>query len=274
MKRVVFFADILGFSYLATANTNLAGDTLGSIATLLSHEDEIARHLQAASWEQRYALSDSIILINREVTPAVTAAAEFFFNAHSYNFRHSEVPVLLRGAITHGIVKRVPGVFPESVPWNLIGPGVVEAVIMEKTGGKGPRLFVSPNVSNVIKKSALAWILDAIPGSNSKYPEILWPLPPDPSATSTLAPLIRDFMRSAVRAFLTVGHNEEALPHYLGLLHVVTRSLLRLRDLQPEIGEKLCLQSGIGKAVPRLQDLILQTPSIELQLLTCIEKLL
>ena len=81
MDRIVFFADVLGFSSLAR-RPGAAGavDALSDLATVLSSNDEIARLVRSDVWMERYGLSDSIFLVAEDPRAACAAAVELFFN--------------------------------------------------------------------------------------------------------------------------------------------------------------------------------------------------
>jgi hypothetical protein len=106
MKATVFFADILGFSTLARLPRAIpALEALSDVARLLSKDHALAQYLQRPVWYQRYGLSDSIFMVGREPVAASAAAAEFFFNLAYYNATQN-IPVLMRGALTIGEVRR------------------------------------------------------------------------------------------------------------------------------------------------------------------------
>lgn len=70
----VFFADVLGFSEMASApGARPAVDALADLARLFA-EDPLARYLApSAGWSARYGLSDSMFLKGRNATVAETA---------------------------------------------------------------------------------------------------------------------------------------------------------------------------------------------------------
>jgi hypothetical protein len=108
---------------------------------------------------------------------------------------------------------------------NLVGEAVVEAVLLEKHGGDGPRLFVSADVAGALRGSRLAWLVDEVPGAPA---ELLWLLPPDPAAAPQLSLMIGDVGRAAVGLFVRRGRDPRVGRHYLALLDLVARALERL----------------------------------------------
>lgn len=96
-KAALFFADILGFSKLSSRDPLSAGLALESVGTMMSEKDAISRHLNKDRWDERYALSDSILLLKKDLVSAVISASEFFFNCHFVNFQNPVQRVLMRG---------------------------------------------------------------------------------------------------------------------------------------------------------------------------------
>ena len=181
MKAAVFYADILGFSALARRpRARGALEQLSDVAHLLSTQDSLAKYLQRPVWRRRYGLSDSIFLVGDGVIEASAAAAEFFFNLAFYNATQN-APTLMRGAITFGEVHQTRGIFPETGKENVVGEAAVRAVQLERSGAKGPRLLISTEVAQALKKSKLNSLLETTRAGAS---ELLWLLSPD---TSSLA---------------------------------------------------------------------------------------
>jgi hypothetical protein len=161
MKTAVFYADILGFSISATEpGAARALGQLSDVAHILSTEDSLAKYLQREIWNARYGLSDSIFLLSRDAADGCLAAAEFFFNLAYYNATE-ELPVLMRGSITFGEVRKTRPIFPETGKGNVVGEAVGRAVQLERSRPKGPRLLVSAEVAKALKKnSARKHLLD------------------------------------------------------------------------------------------------------------------
>lgn len=253
MSVTVFYADVLGFSNLsALPSAAAAAEALSDIAHILSTDHALAQYLQRPLWRQRYALSDSMFLVGRDPVAASAAAAEFFFNLAYYNASQDR-PVLMRGAITFGQVRRTKPIFPESGKANLIGEAVVRAVQLEGSGVKGPRLLVSSEVVKLLKKSRLKWLVDKRPGCPD---EVLWLLPPEGTAADGL--MIADVAAVAVR--LALAAESEAVDQYAAYVDLVVRSLLRLRERFPEAANVCVEGARIGKLEPRLKHVLSLLP--------------
>lgn len=247
MKAAIFYADILGFSALAgRPRARGAVEQLSDVAHLLSTEDSLARYLQRPVWRRRYGLSDSIFLVGDDAIKASAAAAEFFFNLAFYNAKQN-VPALMRGAVTFGEVRQTPGIFPETAKENVVGEAVVRAVQLERSGGKGPRLLISPEVARALKSSKLNSLLDT---TREGVRELLWLLSPDISLTDGL--LVGDVVAAALRLALGPTARREAAPHHVAYLDLAMRSLLRLKRYDPEAAEVAIKKAGIRKLRDRL----------------------
>ena len=248
-RRAVFFADILGFSTMASAPGAVrARDALADVARLF--KDDPLAGLLKGSWERRYGLSDSLVLLGKDPARAAAEAAQFCFSLAFYNSASQRGAVLVRGALTFGEVAEVEPLFPETGRANLVGEAIVRAVGLEKSGAKGPRLVVSEEVARRLD----TWLLDRDAGAA----ELLWLLPPEPHKADP--GMIGEVARAAVTLFL---HHEggRAGEHYLGYLDLVLRSLLRLRQRHRTVAERAIARAGLARAIPLLEArLATQTP--------------
>lgn len=244
----VFFADVLGFSEMASApGAQPAVDALADLARLFSR-DPLARYLApAAGWSGRYGLSDSMFLIADEPAVACTAAVEFCFSLAFYN-SGSPSAVLVRGAIASGEVQSAPPLFPETGRANLVGEALVRAVMLEKSGVKGPRLLVSGEVADAVRGSPIGWLLEPLGTAE----ELLWLLPPDPAAAD--ADMIGAVTQAAVTLFERHAGEPRVAAHYVGYLDLVTRALLRLKGLNVPAAETTIRRSGLERIRERLED--------------------
>jgi hypothetical protein len=249
--RVVFFADVLGFSALSRA-ANAAGaiDALTDLATIFSTRSNVARYLQAAAWRRRYGLSDSIFLVADDPTAACAAAAEIFFNLAFYNSQ-AEDTVLLRGAITMGEVREIGPLFPETASANLVGEAVARAVKLEGCGAKGPRLLASDEVVGALPAEFTSWMLDRTAEGPA---ELLWPLAPDPKAAEPL--MIADVCRAATRLLLRQWQDAEAAPHLVAYLDLLARALERLRERDANAAQTTLAMVDFRAVKPILQSLL------------------
>ena len=234
-SRAVFFADVLGFGSLAVRpGAEGAVDALSEVATVLSSENEIARLIRSDVWSERYGLSDSIFLVAEELGAACAAAAEIFFNLAYINLGSAK-PVLLRGAISMGEVRKTDPLFPESASANLVGGAVVEAVALESSGVKGPRLLVSQSVAEALEsdRETSFWPLDR---TENGLGEILWLLPASPSPDQAKAngTMIGELIAAVSELFLRHGLDPRIGPHYAAYLRMALRSLRRLEDYSRE----------------------------------------
>ena len=247
MRAALFYADILGFAELAIRpRARGALEQLSDVAHLLSTEDSLAKYLQRPVWRRRYGLSDSIFLVGDDVIEASAAAAAFFFNLAFYNATLN-LPTLMRGAITFGEVRQTRGIFPETGKENVVGEAVVRAVQLERSGAKGPRLLISPEVAHALKKSKLNSLLDT---PRKGVCELLWLLPPEISLTGGL--LMGDVVDAALRLALNPTAGREAAPHYVAYLDLAIRSLLRLKRYSPEAAAVALKKESIEKHRDRL----------------------
>ena len=240
----VFFADILGFS--AMASTPGAQPAAGALADMarLFRADKLGRHLRG-TWARRYGLSDSLLLVAKDPRTAAAEAAGFCFDLAFYNSASLEGAVLLRGALTFGEVRELDPLFPETGKANVVGEAVVRAVVLEKSGPKGPRLLVSDELAARLD----TWLLDRPDGGPS---ELLWLLPPEGDPVNP--EMIGDVARSAVELFLRHSTGGAAA-HYAAYLDLVARSLLRLRARERERAALAIERSGIRRASPALERL-------------------
>lgn len=258
-NRVVFFADILGFAGMAWKPGSLeAIDALSEMATVLSSEDQIARLVRSDVWTERYGLSDSLFLVAEEPRGTCAAAAQLFFNL-AYIGLDAAAPVLIRGAITAGEARRTDPLFPESASANLVGKAVVEAVALERSGVKGPRLLVSEAVAGILEadREVGHWPLDR---TENGVAEILWFLPASPSRDRIRlnGTMIGELCGAVSELFLRVGLDPEIGPQYAAYLRVALKSLLRLRQLSEEQArralETAAFQDREQELVSRLRD--------------------
>jgi hypothetical protein len=232
MVSTVFFGDILGFARSSRApGAQGALDALEDVAQLLSREHEIARYLQiGAPWTSRYGLSDSIFLVADQPELAVRAASELFFNLAYYKSSQPASEVLLRGALACGEVHRADPIFPETASGNLVGDAVVQAVRLEQSGAKGPRLLLSEEVAQALEASPTAWLLDrTVPDPH----EVLWILPPELATAS--GAMIGSVARAAVNLLRAHVDQDAVVVHYLAYVDLVVRSLARLRQKAPQV---------------------------------------
>jgi hypothetical protein len=247
MKTAVFYADILGFSIAATEpGAGRALGQLSDVAHILSTENSLAKYLQRQVWNARYGLSDSIFLLARDAADTCLAGAEFFFNLASYNATE-ELPVLMRGSITFGEVRKTRPIFPETAKGNVVGEAVVRAVQLERSGPKGPRLLVSAEVAKALKKnSSKKHLLDIHAETN----ELLWLLPEDLALAEGL--LIGDVAGAACRLALSAGPTSAALPHLAAYADLAIRSILRLKQFNPDAARIAIRKSSIDVLRNRL----------------------
>lgn len=249
-RAVLFFADVLGFSHMASQpGAGRALSALTDVARLFK-DDAVGRVLRG-SWKSRYGLSDSLMLVGSDAATAAADAARFAF---SLAFYHSETPegaVLVRGALVSGEVRETGPLFPETGRANLVGEALVRAVLLEKGGAKGPRLLVSKEVARRLS----TWLLDDSTASDAQGggAELLWPLPPEPDLPD--ADLIGAVARSAVTLFERHAQGE-AGEHYTAYLDLVARSLLRLREDHPAVAKAVVESSRLARAVPLLERLL------------------
>lgn len=234
MVSTVFFGDILGFAHSSRIpGAQGALDALEDVAQLLSREHEIAKYLQmGAPWTGRYGLSDSIFLVADNSEHAVRAASELFFNLAYYKSSQPDSAVLLRGAMAHGEVHKTHPIFPETASENLVGDAVVQAVRLEQSGAKGPRLLLSDAVAEAIMASPTAWMLDR------RFPdphEILWILPPDLDTAS--GEMIGSVAKVSVELLKAYSDQDAVVVHYLAYVDLVVRAMDRLKQKAPHLAQ-------------------------------------
>ena len=225
-RAAVFFFDILGFADLVDDDHDRAVDALSHLAAVLNLPG-IAD--QTARWEQRYGLSDSVFLTHRDATVAVQAAADLMSNLVSFTMDELK-PTLVRGALALGEVEHVRGLFDlgATVPANLVGSAVTEAVRLERQG-RGPRIFVSATAAAAItaRDAALAnWLLARVEGDVS---ELLWPLSSGGPQTFDDAAFL-DVCTHALRLFEAHAAHPESGAHYREFVLLIARSLATARQ--------------------------------------------
>ncbi len=270
MDRIVFFADVLGFSGLARRPGAVgAVDALSDLATVLSSKGEIARLVRSDVWMERYGLSDSIFLVAEDVRTACAAAVELFFNL-AYIHIDSSSPVLLRGAITTGEVRRTEPLFPESATANLVGKAVVEAVTLEGSGAKGPRLLLSEAVAETLEAGRhggedhwpLCRTADAVA-------ELLWLLPAGPphQTVQVNGTMIGELCGAVTGLLLEYGLDPRIGAHYRAYFSLAWRSLLRLEEEAPDEFRRAVQVAALGERKDAITSVIgesdLEIPSSE-----------
>lgn len=222
-REAVFYFDVLGFRQMAEGPSDGAVDALSDLAALLRHE-----HLfpEARMWSRRYALSDSVFLTQVDPTVAIEQASDLVFNLFQLNRAR---PFLIRGAIAYGEVQHVKGVFLASdEPANLVGPAVVQAVVLEQASGlKGPRILLPESLAREAPAALREWLLR--PTSAPGVWEVLWLLPSNPATVGDYEDGIRNICTTALE-LLTLGGHATAGAHYREFVLLAARSLERLRQ--------------------------------------------
>lgn len=228
MEETVFYFDVLGFGHKAMGSSESAVDALESLAILLG-TDAIG-HL-TGRWDGQYALSDSVFLTHKSAETAVRQAAILVSNLVSMTPAGDE-PLLVRGALVHGAVRHLKGIFLKNQERaNLVGPAVVEAVALEESSGlKGPRIMVAEDLVRTLPPSLVGWLLR--PTSASAVWEVLWLLPVDPSGIENDAVYIRTFCAQALALLRTHGGNPVYGAHYREFLLLAARSAKRISEFE------------------------------------------
>ncbi len=267
MPSALFFVDILGFSHSASLpGAEPACDALSDIARLLS--SDLARYVQTGTpWKGRYGLSDSIFLVADAVEPAAKAIAEFFFNLAFYNSRTDGL-VLMRGGLVLGEVHVVAPLFRETASANLVGEAVVQAVLLERSGPKGPRVLLSEAVADALNDTQTSWIVDR---TSVGPAELLWLLPPDLSSVD--GQMIGDVARAAVGFLTRNASDPQVLPHAVAYLDLVSRSLIRLKQHHPQAAKTVLQRVDLDSVHPLLRSIADQEPAPSHQLLEHWEQL-
>jgi hypothetical protein len=221
----VFFFDVLGFSARIRRDTTTAVDALSDLAAILATSEVFAN---TGHWEHRYALSDSVFLTHRNPATALRLAGDLVFNLTSFGLAHDR-PTLVRGGLAFGGVEHVRNVFLTDAdkPANLVGPGVLEAIELEKAG-KGPRIFLAPEFVARVRRAdpAIAqWLVREAPGRPA---ELLWLLPArGPEAFAQDEEWISDICAHAVRLFEQHGSESDVGVHYEEFVLLAARSIAR-----------------------------------------------
>lgn len=259
MDRIVFFADVLGFSGLARRpGATGAVDALSDLATVLSSNNEIARLVRSDVWIERYGLSDSIFLVAEDPRAACAAAVELFFNL-AYIHTDSASPVLLRGAVTSGEVRRTEPLFPESATANLVGEAVVEAVALEGSGAKGPRLLISEAVAGALEAGRRVaedhWPLHR---TEEGVAELLWLLPAGPARqrVQVNGTMIGELCGAVIGLLLEHGLDPRIGAHYRAYFSLAWRSLLRLEAEAPDEFRLAVQAAALGARKPAISSVI------------------
>lgn len=207
-SETVFYFDVLGFRQMAGGAAQSAVAALSDLAELL-RSPAIAQ--QTEQWSHRYSLSDSVFLTHPDPVQALRQAGDLVFNLVSLNLTKDD-PVLVRGALAHGEVRHLQGIFLSSEePANLLGDAVVEAVKLEHSIGlKGPRIFLSERLAHTIAaadKALAEWQLcpTAAPG----VWEVLWLLPSNPADFAQDELAVKDLCDLALQLLRTKGGHAE-----------------------------------------------------------------
>lgn len=225
--ETVLYFDVLGFRQLAEGSAQRAVDALSTLAEVLQSPAIIQ---QTEQWSHRYALSDSVFLTQADPVQALRQASDLVFNLVSLNLTKDN-PVLVRGALAHGEVRHLKGIFLSSQePANLVGDAVVEAVGLEHAGDmKGPRIFLSERLAQTITATdpALAeWLLR--PTVTPGVWEVLWLLPSAPAEFSQDEQVVKDLSALSLQLLKTKGGNPHYGAHYREFALLAGRCLERV----------------------------------------------
>jgi hypothetical protein len=226
--ETVFYFDVLGFRQLAEGSAQGAVDALSALAEVLQSPAIIQ---QTEQWHHRYALSDSVFLTQADPVQAVRQASDLVFNLVNLHLR-KENPVLVRGALAHGEVRHLKGIFLSSKePANLVGDAVVEAVGLEHAGDmKGPHIFLSEQLAQTITATdpALAeWLLR--PTVTPGVWEVLWLLPSNPAEFSQDEQVVKDLCDLSLQLLKTKGGHPHYGAHYREFALLAGRCLERVK---------------------------------------------
>lgn len=211
--ETVFYFDVLGFRHMAGGTAQAAVDALSDLAELL-RSPAIAQ--QTEQWSHRYSLSDSVFLTYPDPAQALRQAGDLVFNLVSLNLTKDD-PVLVRGALAHGEVRHLKGIFLSSEEAaNLVGEAVVEAVALEHTTGlKGPRILLSERLAQTIAtidKALAEWQLR--PTTAPGVWEVLWLLPSTPADFAQDELAVKDLCDLSLRLLKAKGGHADYGAHY------------------------------------------------------------
>jgi hypothetical protein len=201
--EIVFYFDVLGFRAKAAGRADAAIDALTALARILGTPGIAAL---TGQWAHRYSLSDSVFLTHGDPFQAVKQAAALVFTLVHFTV-DDEDPILVRGALALGPVMHIKGIFlTTDEPANLVGDGAVEAVRLEQTGLKGPRVLVAERLVRLIAArdaDFVQWQLrpTSVPG----VWEILWLLPPRPEDLGRETLSVKDVCGAAIRLLRAHG---------------------------------------------------------------------
>lgn len=221
----VFFFDVLGFSARIRQDTATAVDALSDLAAILTTDAVFAK---TGHWEHRYALSDSVFLTHREPATALRLAGDLMFNLTTFGLAQNR-PTMVRGGLAFGEVDHVRNVFltDAAEPTNLVGPGVLEAIELEKAG-KGPRIFLANDFVARVRSADPAIARWLVREEGGRDAELLWLLPAGgPEMFSADEEWISDVCAHAVRLFEQYGGESDAGVHYEEFVLLAARSIAR-----------------------------------------------
>jgi hypothetical protein len=226
--ETVFYFDVLGFRQLAEGSAQRAVDALSTLAEVLQSPAIIQ---QTEQWTHRYALSDSVFLTQADPVHALRQASDLVFNLVSLNLTKDN-PVLVRGALAHGEVRHLKGIFLSSQePANLVGDAVVEAVGLEHAGDmKGPRIFLSERLVQMIATADPAlvkWLLR--PTVTPGVWEVLWLLPSTPAEFSQDEQVVKNLCDLSLQLLKTKGGHPHYGAHYREFALLAGRCLERVK---------------------------------------------
>ncbi|MCP3997601.1 MAG: hypothetical protein GY722_21445 [bacterium] len=118
-----------------------------------------------------------------------------------------------------------------------MGKAVVEAVTLEGSGAKGPRLLLSEAVAETLEAGQRAaedhWPLDQTEGGVA---ELLWLLPAGPShqKVQVNGTMIGELCGAVTGLLLEYGLDQRIGAHYRAYFSLAWRSLLRLVEAAPD----------------------------------------
>lgn len=227
-EETVLFVDFLGFGAFSARPDTLdeAKRALTSIAELLRPDSPFEA---VGGWTHRYAVSDSVFLTHPDPVRALCWATELVQKV-VYLSLDEATPVLMRGGLAYGGVEHLRSAVVESAdPRNVIGPAVVAAAKLDEVHLKGPRLFVTEDLVDLIRAeqpSLVSWLLR--PTSLYRVWEVLWLLPPSPEGLTKRWNEVSSIADKAMVLLDRQGGNPGYGKHYRGFALLAARCVERI----------------------------------------------
>lgn len=201
MKKAIAFLDVLGFSHHVYEDLEETEKILHDINELIDVSATSKFNASKISDKNLYKelknytldsvdfvlpVSDCIFLGSNELNQMIEQISVFLcrilektFHDFEMNNYQKSFPVIMRGGISYGKVKKVKSSFHVNKAkgdfFNIIGTPVVEAVRLEEVHGSGPNLFLTYDVMSQLSEELKKFVSEKYINNVGNINHFLWP---------------------------------------------------------------------------------------------------